>query len=194
MKRGGHVQPDRSFRTAFFQQFARPINGVRVTGYHNLDRRINICRAADPAVAASLHAVSIVSRSAPRIAAIAPTPTGTALLHIFAAIREQFEQHLQTPKLRRDQRRIFAETVACNKIRFRDPLAFHRLYAATDVVKIAGCVLAVSWRSLSFPEKHMSERGKPSASSAASKIDRAPGNYRRGPSPFRWIDFPVLER
>src|SRR5215470_19992604 len=53
------------------------------------------------------------------------------------------------------------------------PLSASTRAAATETVRIAGCVLAVSFRSSSVPSKHSLETEKPSALSASSKTDFA---------------------
>jgi hypothetical protein len=54
------------------------------------------------------------------------------------------------------------------------PRSAQAVAAATDAVRTAGCVLAVSASSASGPSKTSRARSKPSASLASSKIALAP--------------------
>src|SRR5690242_17314702 len=56
--------------------------------------------------------------------------------------------------------------------------------AATETVKIAGCVLAVSFSSSSVPSKHSLEIEKPSALSASSKTDFATAHFSASSLPI----------
>src|SRR6266481_2160150 len=58
-----------------------------------------------------------------------------------------------------------------------NPFSASTRYTATEQVKIAGCVLAVSLRSASVPSKHNFEIEKPSALSASSKTAFAAGYF-----------------
>src|SRR6185369_2698533 len=49
--------------------------------------------------------------------------------------------------------------------------------AATETVKIAGCVFSVNCKSSAGPSKQSREIAKPNASSASSKTRRATGNF-----------------
>ena len=94
----------------------------------------------------------------PRIAAIAPTPTGTAsCIYVprFLTVRTASAKFKHAC---RDQRRIFAKTVPGDKHPARKTFASIARYAATEVVKIAGCVFAVICRSLRRPKTHLRER------------------------------------
>jgi hypothetical protein len=57
--------------------------------------------------------------------------------------------------------------------------------AATDAVRIAGCVFAVSVESASGPSKQSREIGKDSASSASWNVSRQTAHAAEGPSPSR---------
>src|SRR5579862_3545790 len=55
------------------------------------------------------------------------------------------------------------------------PFSASTRQAATDTVKIAGCVFAVSFSSSSVPAQHIAEIENPSALSASSNVARATG-------------------
>src|SRR5229473_4341133 len=64
------------------------------------------------------------------------------------------------------------------------PFSASTWYTATEHVKIAGCVFAVSFNSSSVPAKHISEMEKPSALSASSKTARAVGYFSASSFPM----------
>ena len=56
--------------------------------------------------------------------------------------------------------------------------------AAMETVRIAGCVLAVSFNSSSVPSKQIFDMEKPSALSASAKIARAAGDFSASSLPM----------
>ncbi len=64
------------------------------------------------------------------------------------------------------------------------PFSASTRYTATELVKIAGCVLAVCFNSSSLPAKHICEIENPSALSASSKTARAAGYFSASSLPM----------
>src|SRR5215472_3554686 len=106
------------------------------------------------------------------IAAIAPTPCGTASCMYVPRFRTSrtasanFNEPAQTNA--EYSPRLWPATKSGSR-----PFSAKTRAAATETVKIAGCVLAVSFSSSSVPSKHSLEIEKPSATSASSKTDFA---------------------
>ncbi len=118
--------------------------------------------------AASAHTRSTSVRSSPMIAAIAPVPTGTACCIS--------SPRLRTMRTASANRRARATASAEYSPRLwpaasvgSSPRSAHAAEAATDAVRTAGWVLAVSARSASGPSNMSRARSKPSASFASSK-------------------------
>src|SRR5262245_52589038 len=57
------------------------------------------------------------------------------------------------------------------------PASLNARNAATETVRIAGCVFSVNCKSSAGPSKQSREIAKPNASSASSKTRRATGNF-----------------
>src|ERR1700687_1945121 len=64
------------------------------------------------------------------------------------------------------------------------PFSARTRNAATDTVKIAGCVFAVCFNSSSLPSQHIFETEKPTALSASSNTARAAGYFSANSLPM----------
>src|SRR5215467_1341517 len=121
------------------------------------------------------------------IAAIAPMPCGTASCIYVPRLRTSrtasanFSEPAQT-SAEYSPRLCPATKSGCN------PFSASTRAAATETVRIAGCVLAVSFSSSSEPSKHSLETEKPSALSASSKTDFATEYFSANslPMPGYW--------
>jgi len=78
MKRCADGQDRGAFRATLISKFGGPLHRRGVTGNDNLFRRIDIAGPQTSPCAASAQIAATLSKSIPRTAAIAPTPTGTA--------------------------------------------------------------------------------------------------------------------
>src|SRR5262245_44671210 len=116
------------------------------------------------------------ARSNPSNATTAPTPTGTASCIYRPRLRTNAAA---SPKLNAPAAtnaeyspKLWPAT-KCG----RTPFSSRTRKSATDVVRIAGCVVSVNLRSSSGPLKHNREMGKSKSASASSKAARAVGNF-----------------
>ena len=133
--------------------------------------------------AASWQTAETFSRFMPRIAAIAPTPTGTASC--------MYLPRLRTVRTASAKLIVPAETCAeysprlcpATKLGFK-PFSFRTRQAATEVVRIAGCVISVRRSCSSGPSKHNRESLIPSASSASSNVCRVTGYFSASSLPM----------
>src|SRR5207245_6102007 len=133
--------------------------------------------------AARLQASATTAWDNPMIAAIAPTPAGTASCMYVPRLRtswtasENFSDSAAT-SAEYSPRLCPATKSGCK------PFSASTRCTATEQVKIAGCVLAVSLSSSSEPAKQIFEIEKPSAWSASSNTARAAGYFSASSLPI----------
>src|SRR6266850_553001 len=133
--------------------------------------------------AARLQASATTACDNPMIAAIAPTPDGTASCIYVPRFRtsctssENFSDPAATSA--EYSPRLWPATKSGAK-----PFSARTRCTATEQVKIAGCVLAVSLSSSSVPSKQILEIEKPSALSASSNTARAAGYFSANSLPI----------
>src|SRR5208283_5212356 len=133
--------------------------------------------------AARLQASATTAVDTPRMAAMAPWPGGTASCMYWPRLwtRRTASANCSEPAATRAEYspRLWPATKSA-PMRFSE--STHR--AATETVRIAGCVLAVSFRSSSVPSKQILEMEKPKALSASSKMARAAGYFSASSLPM----------
>src|SRR5438876_6555420 len=112
----------------------------------------------------------------PRSAAIAPTPAGTASCMYVPRFRTSCTASANFSAPAATSAEYSPRLCPATKSGV-SPFSSSTRYTATEQVKIAGCVLAVSLRSSSVPSKHNFEIEKPSALSASSKTAFAAGYF-----------------
>src|SRR5260370_10779863 len=126
--------------------------------------------------AARLQTSATTACDKPMIAAIAPTPEGTASCMYVPRRRTSCTASASVSAPAATSAEYSPRLCPATKSGVR-PFSASARKTATEQAKIAGCVLAVSLRSSSVPSKHIREREKPSALSASLKTALAAG-YR----------------
>jgi hypothetical protein len=129
--------------------------------------------------AASSQIRSSGARSRPRIAAIAPTPAGTA-----SCMNRPRARTVRTASAR-----LKVEAATCAAYSPSEwpaaawgdgpPRARKARYAAIATTRIAGCVVSVRASSSSVPAKQVALSARPRASSASAKTAAAAGSFAR---------------
>src|SRR5580700_1097468 len=117
------------------------------------------------------------------MAAMAPTPAGTASCMYMPRLRTSWtaSQNFKPPAATRAEYspRLWPATKSGAR-----PRSARTRYTATEQVRMAGCVLAVSFNSSSVPAKQILEIEKPRALSASSKTARAAGYFSASSLPM----------
>src|SRR6266571_1602719 len=126
--------------------------------------------------AARLHTSATTAGDKPIIAAIAPTPAGTASCMYVPRFRTSCTASANFSAPAATSAEYSPRLCPATKSGV-SPFSSSTRYTATEQVKIAGCVFAVSLRSSSVPSKHNFEIEKPSALSASSKTAFAAGYF-----------------
>src|SRR5580704_6312771 len=141
--------------------------------------------------AASEQTVVTFSRSIPRIAAMAPTPAGTASCIYLPRLRtvRTASEKLSVPAATWAE--YSPKLCPATKLGFK-PFSHKTRQAAVDAVRIAGWVISVIRNFSSGPSKHNCDSLKPSASSASSKVWRATEYFSASslPIPTAWDPWP----
>src|SRR5260370_23554318 len=126
--------------------------------------------------AARLQTSATTACDRPMMAAIAPTPAGTASCMYVPRWRTSCTASASVSAPAATSAEYSPRLCPATKSGVK-PFSASARKTATEQLKIAGCVLAVSLRSSSVPSKHIREREKPSALSASLKTALAAG-YR----------------
>ena len=137
--------------------------------------------------AASRQAASTASGARPTIAAIAPTPAGTASCMNWPRARTRATASAKDSAPAATLAEYSpSECPAANAApsSFSGERARRSASAAIECVRIAGWVLAVSFSSSSGPSKHSLESGNPRTRSASSKTARAAGETSQSALPM----------
>src|SRR5215472_301850 len=117
------------------------------------------------------------------IAAIAPTPCGTASCMYAPRLRTNRTASVNLSEPAQTSAEYSPRLCPATKSG-SNPFSASTRAAATETVRIAGCVLAVSFSSSSVPSKHSLEMEKPSAWSASSKTDFATAYFSASSLPM----------
>src|SRR6266849_577020 len=133
--------------------------------------------------AARLHTSATTAGDRPIIAAIAPTPAGTASCMYVPRFRTSCTASANFSAPAATSAEYSPRLCPATKSGAR-PFSASTRYTATEQVKIAGCVFAVSLRSSSVPSKHILEIEKPSALSASLKTAFAAGYFSASSLPI----------
>src|SRR5712692_7536845 len=126
--------------------------------------------------AARLQTSATTACDKPMIAAIAPTPEGTASCMYVPRLRTSCTASANFSPPAATSAEYSPRLCPATKSGVK-PFSASTRNTATEQVKIAGCVLAVSLRSSSVPSKHILEIEKPRASSASLKTAFAAGYF-----------------
>src|ERR1700734_4094399 len=143
MKWGADLQDPRALGATFVGQFGGAFHRSSVTGNNNLLLRIDIRWFTDSPSAASRQTAATLSNSRPKIPAIEQTPTGTAsciYLPRFRTVRTASVK-LKVPAATCAE---YSPRLCPATKRGLTPFSFTTRQAATDAVRIAGCVTSVN--------------------------------------------------
>ena len=165
------------FAPALRGNFHGALHRAGVAGNHGLLGRIEVCWRADFAFRRALAGIQHHRRRNTHDHGHAALSRGHGFLHILSALVHQAHHIRKVQRANCHERRILAQAVPGDKV-WRQTLLRHHAYLATDTVRMAGCVFAVSFNSSSLPSKHILEMEKPSALSASSKTARAVQGWR----------------
>src|SRR5579859_1485548 len=133
--------------------------------------------------AARWHASATTACEIPITAAIAPTPCGTASCMYVPRLRTSCTASENFNPPAATSAEYSPRLCPATKSGFK-PFSSATRKIATEHVKIAGCVFAVSFKSSSVPSKHIFEMENPNALSASSNTARAAGYFSASSLPM----------